>query len=155
MQIVQRQSNIHFQILPLNCSCQFMYFVSVKMKFSKLSDQNYNELNWTEWIIMNWTIGLYKSISHTAISICFFWRGIVVNELQSHSLSWQVLVKAKLFTKNFSKNFNLDGPGISLPVFPSRTNLKLHTIKWGDLDSWSYLDQTSKTTFKPWIYQFF
>ena len=36
--------------------------------------------------------------------------------------------KAKLFTKNFSKNSNLDDSGISLPVFPSRTNLKLHKI---------------------------
>ena len=36
--------------------------------------------------------------------------------------------KAKLFAKNFSKNSNLDDSGISLPVFPSRTNLKLHTF---------------------------
>ena len=36
--------------------------------------------------------------------------------------------KAKLFAKNFSKNFNLDDSGISLPVFPSRTDLKLHNI---------------------------
>ena len=34
--------------------------------------------------------------------------------------------KAKVFAKNFSKNSNLDDSGISLPVFPSRTNLKLH-----------------------------
>ena len=34
--------------------------------------------------------------------------------------------KAKLFAKNFSKNSNLDDSGISLTVFPSRTNLKLH-----------------------------
>ena len=34
--------------------------------------------------------------------------------------------KAKLFAENFSKNSNLVGSGISLPVFPSRTNLKLH-----------------------------
>ena len=33
---------------------------------------------------------------------------------------------AKLFAKNFSKNS--DDSGISLPVFPSRTNLKLHNI---------------------------
>ena len=33
--------------------------------------------------------------------------------------------KAKLFDENFSKNSNLDDSGISLPVFPSRTNLKL------------------------------
>ena len=36
--------------------------------------------------------------------------------------------KAKLFAKNFSNNSNLDDSGISLPVFPSRTNLKLHNI---------------------------
>ena len=33
-----------------------------------------------------------------------------------------------LFAKRFSKNSNLDDSGISLPVFPSRTNLKLHSI---------------------------
>ena len=36
--------------------------------------------------------------------------------------------KANLFAKNFSKNSNLDDSGISLPVFPCRTNLKLHNI---------------------------
>ena len=36
--------------------------------------------------------------------------------------------KAKLFAENFSKNSNLDDSGISLPVFPSKTNLKLHNI---------------------------
>ena len=36
--------------------------------------------------------------------------------------------KAKLFGKNFSNNSNLDDSGISLPVFPSRTNLKQHNI---------------------------
>ena len=36
--------------------------------------------------------------------------------------------KAKLFAKNFSKNYNLDDSGISLPAFPCRTNLKLHNI---------------------------
>ena len=36
--------------------------------------------------------------------------------------------KAKLFAENFSKNSNLDDLGNSLPVFPSRTNLKPHHI---------------------------
>ena len=36
--------------------------------------------------------------------------------------------KAKLFAQNFSKNSNLDDSGISLPVFLSSTNLKLHNI---------------------------
>ena len=36
--------------------------------------------------------------------------------------------KTKLFASNFSKNSNLHGSGISLPVFSCRTNLKLHNI---------------------------
>ena len=36
--------------------------------------------------------------------------------------------KVKLFPKNFSKNFNLDDLGISLPILPSRINLKPHNI---------------------------
>ena len=36
--------------------------------------------------------------------------------------------KAKSFAKNFSKNSNLDDSGISFPVFPCRTNLKLRNI---------------------------
>ena len=34
----------------------------------------------------------------------------------------------KLFAENFSKNYNLDDSGISLHIFPSRTNLKKHNI---------------------------
>ena len=34
--------------------------------------------------------------------------------------------KARLSAKNFPKNSNLDHSGISLPIFPSRTNLKLY-----------------------------
>ena len=36
--------------------------------------------------------------------------------------------KIKFFVKKISKDSNLDGSGISLPVFSSRTNLKLHNI---------------------------
>ena len=36
--------------------------------------------------------------------------------------------KAKLFAESFSRNSNLDDSGISLPVFPSRANPKLHNI---------------------------
>ena len=36
--------------------------------------------------------------------------------------------KAKFLPENVSKNSNLDDSGISLPVFPSRTHLKLHNI---------------------------
>ena len=36
--------------------------------------------------------------------------------------------EAKMFSKKFFKNSNLDDSGISLSVFPARTNLKLHNI---------------------------
>ena len=36
--------------------------------------------------------------------------------------------KAKLFARNFSQNSKLDDSGISLPFFPSRTNLKLRNV---------------------------
>ena len=36
--------------------------------------------------------------------------------------------KAKLFAENYAKNSNLDDSDISIPVFPSRTNLKLNNI---------------------------
>ena len=38
------------------------------------------------------------------------------------------LIKEKLFAENFSKISYLDDSGISLTVFPSRTNLQLHNI---------------------------
>ena len=36
--------------------------------------------------------------------------------------------ETKLFAKNFSSKSGLNDRDISLPVFPSRTNLKLHNI---------------------------
>ena len=36
--------------------------------------------------------------------------------------------KVKILAKKFFKNSNLDGSSISLPIFPSRTNQKLHNI---------------------------
>ena len=45
-------------------------------------------------------------------------------------LSWlsSASDKAKFFAKYFSKNFNHDDLGISLPVFSSITNMKWHNI---------------------------
>ena len=36
--------------------------------------------------------------------------------------------EAKYFAENFSRNSDLYDPGISLPVFLSKNNLKLHNI---------------------------
>ena len=43
--------------------------------------------------------------------------------------------KAELFAKNFITNSNLDDLGISLPVFSSRTNLKLRNISYNSQNS--------------------
>ena len=42
--------------------------------------------------------------------------------------------KVKLFAKNFYRNSNLNDSGIFLPVFPSRTNPKLHHISVTNTD---------------------
>ena len=47
---------------------------------------------------------------------------------ESSALTTKPSDKTKLIAKNFSKNSNLDDSGISLPAFPSRTNLKLHNV---------------------------
>ena len=70
--------------------------------------------SWGFWRIANSVLNKGKS----AISPLF--NGLEVLSFASD--------KTKLFAENFSKNSNLDDRGISLPVFPSRTNLKLHSI---------------------------
>ena len=85
-----------------------------------------------------------ESIISQKLGSCDFWR--IANSVLNKGKSAipplfngpEVLSsasdKAKLFAENFSKNSNFDDSGISLPVFPSRTNLKLHNIsvtpKW-------------------------
>ena len=50
-----------------------------------------------------------------------------------------VSYKAKMFTKNLSRHSNFDNSDIFLPLFPFRTNLKLHIsqlpswLKWSEL----------------------
>ena len=64
--------------------------------------------------------------SHNSLKLSFTnSQGLHSNFLDCESSASD---KAKLFAKNFSKNSNLDDSGISLPVFLSRTNLKLHNI---------------------------
>ena len=63
-------------------------------------------------------------------SLWISWRGMrLLHVLVFHmSKPASACDKAKLFAENFSKNSNLDESGIFLPVFHSRTNLKLHNI---------------------------
>ena len=79
-----------------------------------------------------------ESITSQKLGSCDFWR--IANRVLNKGKSaippllnrLEVLSfasdKAKLFAENFSLNSNLDDSGISLPVFLSRTNLKLHNI---------------------------
>ena len=53
--------------------------------------------------------------------------GTKFSKLYQHPTTCFIFIFSSV-AKNFSKNSNLDDCGISLPVFPSRTNLKLHNI---------------------------
>ena len=79
-----------------------------------------------------------KSISSQKLGSWDFWHiaNIVYNKGKSSVLPlfngpevfFSASDKAKLFAKNFSRNSNRDGSGISLPVFSTRTKLNLHNI---------------------------
>ena len=79
-----------------------------------------------------------ESITSQKLGSCDFWRiaKSILNKGKSavlpQCIGLEVLStapdKAKLFAENLSKNSNIENSGISLPVFPSRTNLKLHNI---------------------------
>ena len=82
---------------------------------------------------MSRTLPIYMSMTKNLVLISFtfdifryfgrnFHAGISASDVISAS------DKAKLFAENFSLNSNLNDSRVSLPVFPSRTNLKLHNI---------------------------
>ena len=75
-----------------------------------------------------------ESITSQKLGFRDFWR--IANSVLNKGKSAipplfngpEVLSSASDKAKNFSKKSNLDDSGISLPVFPSRTNLKLHNM---------------------------
>ena len=79
-----------------------------------------------------------ESITSQKLDSCNFWRiaNSVFNKgksaipplFNSPEVLSSASDKAKLFAEKFSVNSNLDDSGISLPVFPSRSNLKRHNI---------------------------
>ena len=87
---------------------------------------------------LTYTTNRKESFTYQKLGSCDFWQiaNSVVNKVKSAlpplfnvpELLPSASYKAKLFAKNFFKNFNLDDSGISLPAFPSRTNLKLHNV---------------------------
>ena len=79
-----------------------------------------------------------ESITSQKLGSCNFWQiaNSVLNKgksaipplFNSSEVLSSASDKAKLFPEFFSKNSNVDDSGISLPVFPSTTNLKLQNI---------------------------
>ena len=106
-----------------------------KVKFRQASNRCKRVLEAAKLAYSNKT---KESITPQILSSCDFWR--IANSVLNKGKSAipplfnmpEVLSsasdKAKLFAENFSLNSNLDDLGVSLPVFPSRTNLKLHNI---------------------------
>ena len=106
-----------------------------KVKFRQASNRCKRVLEAAKLAYANKT---KESITSQKFGSQDFWliANSVVNKVKSASPTLfngpQVLSsasdKVKLLAENFSKNFNLDDSCISLPVFPSRANLKLHNI---------------------------
>ena len=106
-----------------------------KVKFRQASNRCKRVLEAAKLAYANKT---KKSITSQKLGSCDFWRiaNSVFNKdksaipplLNGPELLCSAFDKAKLFAGHFSMNSNLDNSGISLPVFPSRTNLKLHNI---------------------------
>ena len=106
-----------------------------KVKFRQASNRCKRVLEAAKLAYANKT---KESITSQKLGSCDFWR--IANSVLNKGKSAipplfkgpEVLSsasdKAKLFAENFSLNSNLDDSGVSLPVFPSRTNLKLHNI---------------------------
>ena len=104
-----------------------------KVKFRQASNHCKRVLDATKLAYANKT---KESITSQKLGSRDFWR--IANSVLSKGKSaipplfngLEVLSsasdKAKLFAANFSMNSNRDDSGISLLVFPSRTNLKLH-----------------------------
>ena len=106
-----------------------------KVKFRQVSNRCKSVL---EAAKLDYATKIKESITSQKLGSRDFWRiaNIVLNKGKSAipplfkgpEVLSSASHKAKLFAKNFSKNYNLDDSGISLPVFPSSTNLKLHNI---------------------------
>ena len=67
----------------------------------------------------------FRGIANSVLNKC---KSAILPLFNGPELLSSASDKVKFFVKNLSKNSNLDDSGISLPVFPSRTNLKLHNI---------------------------
>ena len=103
-----------------------------KLKFRQASNHCKRVLEAAKLAYANKT---KESITSQKLGSCDFWR--IANSVLNKGKSaippqfngWEVLSsasdKAKLFAENLSLNSNFD---VSLPVFPSRTTLKLHNI---------------------------
>ena len=106
-----------------------------KVKFRQASNRCKRVLEAAKLAYANKT---KQSITSQKLASRDFWRiaNSVLNKGKSAIpplFNWPEVLpsasdKVKLFAENFSLNSNLDDSGISLPVFPSRTNLKLHNI---------------------------
>ena len=106
-----------------------------KVKFRQASNHCKRVLEAAKFRFANKT---KESITSQKLGSRDFWRiaNSVINKGKSAIPSQfngpEVLssasTKTKLFAENFSMNSNLDDSGISLPVYPSRTNMKLHNI---------------------------
>ena len=106
-----------------------------KLKFRQASNCRKRVLEGAKLAYANET---KESITCQKLGSCDFWRiansvprkvkSAIPPQFNGPKVLSSASDKATLFAENFSMNSVLDGSGISLPVFLSRTNLKLHNI---------------------------
>ena len=106
-----------------------------KVKFRQASNRCKRVLEAGKLAYANRTI---ESITSQKLGSRNFWRiansllnkgkSAIPPQFNSPAVLSSASDKAKLFAEKFSKISDLDDAGISLPVFPSRTSLKLYNI---------------------------
>ena len=99
-----------------------------KVKFRQANNRCNRVLEAAKFAYANKT---KETITSQKLGSWDFWRianSVPNKENLLYLLYTSCNAKGKLFVENFSKNSNLDDSCISLPVFSSRTYLKLHNI---------------------------
>ena len=110
------------------CFYQQNKFSESEVKFRQASSHCKRVLEAAKLVYANKTKEFHHFPETWLSGLCFSTKVNLLYLLYTLKVLSSASDKLKLFTKNRSKNSNLDDSGISLPIFPSKTNLNLHTV---------------------------
>ena len=107
---------------------KYWIFVSfLFMQFEISITQNLQEMQYWKESITPWKLGFHDFWQITN-SVLNKGKSAIPPLFNGQEVLSSTSDKGNLFSKIFSKNSNLDDASISLPVFPFRTNMRLHNI---------------------------